>query len=39
MKMQAFDGGGPPVLALKPEEIVVASTVDARFAARKQNGP
>jgi uncharacterized protein YggE len=37
MKMQAFDGGGPPVLALKPEEIVVASAVDARFAARKQD--
>jgi uncharacterized protein YggE len=35
MKMQAYDGGGPPVLALKPEEIVVASAVDARFVAGK----
>ncbi len=34
MKMQAFDGGGQPTLALKPEEIVVASAVDARFSAR-----
>ena len=36
MKMQAYDGGGQPVLALKPEEIVVASAVDARFCATKQ---
>ncbi len=34
MKMQAFDAGGQPTLALKPEEIVVASAVDARFSAR-----
>ncbi len=34
MKMQAFDGGGAPTLALKPEEIAVASVVDARFIAR-----
>ncbi len=33
MKMQAFDGGGAPTLALKPEEIAVASVVDARFIA------
>lgn len=33
MKAQAFDGGGAPVLALKPEEIAVASVVDARFVA------
>lgn len=33
MKMQAFDGGGAPTLALKPEEIAVASIVDARFIA------
>lgn len=33
MKMQAFDGGGAPTLALKPEEIAVASVVDARFVA------
>lgn len=30
---QAFDGGIAPQLALKPEEIAVASTVDARFIA------
>jgi uncharacterized protein YggE len=33
MKAQAFDGGSSPVLALKPEEIAVASVVDARFVA------
>jgi uncharacterized protein YggE len=34
MKAQAFDGGGgSPQLALKPEEIAVASIVDARFTA------
>lgn len=35
MKMQAFDSGvgGGPTLALKPEEIAVASVVDARFIA------
>ena len=32
MRAQAFDGGAPQ-LALKPEEIAVASTVDARFTA------
>ncbi|CAN5233864.1 SIMPL domain-containing protein [soil metagenome] len=32
MRAQAFDGAAPQ-LALKPEEIVVASTVDARFTA------
>jgi hypothetical protein len=30
---QGFDGGGAPVLAFKPEEIAVASVVDARFIA------
>lgn len=35
MKMQAFDSGGQPTLTLKPEEIVVASAVDARFVAGK----
>lgn len=33
LRAQAFEGGGAPQLALKPEEIVVASTVDARFVA------
>lgn len=34
MRAQAFDGGGGPAqLALKPEEIAVASVVDARFTA------
>lgn len=33
MSMQALGGGGGPTLALKPEEIVVASIVDARFVA------
>ena len=33
MKAQAFDGAGAPALALKPEEILVASVVDARFIA------
>ena len=33
MKAQAFDGAGAPALALKPEEILVASVVDARFLA------
>lgn len=33
MRGQAFDGGGAPQLALKPEEIAVASVVDARFTA------
>lgn len=33
MRAQAFDGGSAPQLALKPEEIAVASTVDARFVA------
>ena len=33
MRAQAFDGGGAPQLALKPEDIAVASTVDARFLA------
>jgi hypothetical protein len=35
LKMQSFaGGGGAPELALKPEEIAVASAVDARFVAR-----
>ncbi len=33
MKMQAFDSGGGPSLSLKPEQISVASVVDARFVA------
>lgn len=33
MKAQAFDSAGAPNLALKPEEIAVASVVDARFVA------
>lgn len=33
MRAQAFDGVGAPQLALKPEEISVASAVDARFTA------
>ena len=33
MKAQ-FDGGGGGQLALKPEEIAVASVVDARFIAK-----
>lgn len=33
MKAQAFDSAGAPTLALKPEEIAVASAVDARFTA------
>lgn len=33
MRAQAFDGGGGAQLALKPEEIAVASVVDARFTA------
>jgi hypothetical protein len=34
MRSQAFEGGGgAPQLALKPEEIAVASVVDARFIA------
>ena len=33
MKAQAFDSAGAPSLALKPEQIAVASTVDARFIA------
>lgn len=32
-KMQAFDSAGAPQLALKPEEIAVASAVDGRFGA------
>lgn len=34
MKSMAFDSSGAPQLALKPEDIAVASTVDARFIAR-----
>jgi uncharacterized protein YggE len=34
MKSQAFDSAGGPSLALKPEEIVVAFVVDARFVAK-----
>jgi hypothetical protein len=34
MKAQAFDSSGAPQLALKPEEIAVASVVDARFLAK-----
>jgi uncharacterized protein YggE len=34
MKAQAFDSAGAPQLALKPEEIAVASVVDARFIAK-----
>jgi len=30
----SYDGSGAPALALKPEEIAVASVVDARFVAR-----
>lgn len=33
LKAQAFDSAGTPQLALKPEEIAVASVVDARFIA------
>ena len=33
MKAQAYDSAGAPTLALKPEEIAVASVVDARFIA------
>ena len=33
MKAQAFDSASAPTLALKPEEIAVASVVDARFIA------
>ena len=34
MKMQSFDSAGAPQLAIKPEEIAVASLVDARFTAK-----
>lgn len=34
MASAAFDGQGAPHLALKPEQIVVTSAVDARFIAR-----
>ena len=34
MKAVAFDGSGLPQLALKPKEIAVTSTVDARFVAK-----
>jgi len=33
MRAQAFDGAGAPQLSLKPEDISVASVVDARFTA------
>lgn len=34
MKAAAFDSAGAPQLALKPEQIAVASAVDARFIAK-----
>ncbi|MFZ2965277.1 MAG: SIMPL domain-containing protein [Rhodoglobus sp.] len=34
MSAQGFGGGGAPQLELKPEEIAVASVVDARFVAK-----
>ena len=34
MAMASMDSGGAPAVELQPEDIVVAATVEARFAAR-----